>query len=299
MSLTDKSSFRDRDGQDFSSVRPHLPYGPNLTSANPGRVALTYWTRSAAQRNVDALVKVGDYHYYGIGMEVDPANETTADRQSRLEKAANYYQSASETQASALAMWNLGWMHENGMGVAQVRGHPTVGMPQSHMFSIKDFHLAKRYYDLALETNSEAYFPIILSLLKLHIRSIWHALTRGSQREKTILLWNEASDEGWYLGKSKAEMRKKQHGKAEAANGGVDEEDIISWSKRKQEGTSEEADFGPEDYFDAATNRRRDRIEGMDDDDLSDTMVCCAGMPYFHLLISSSFSSRYLLSSSR
>lgn len=74
---------------------------------------MTQWTRSAAQRNVDALVKVGDYYYHGLGVSED--SEAT-----RLEKAARYYQSAADTQMSALAMWNLGWMYENGVGVPQV-----------------------------------------------------------------------------------------------------------------------------------------------------------------------------------
>jgi len=77
------------------------------------RSALTQWTRAATQRNIDALVKVGDYYYHGLGVLDEP-------EKSRLEKAARYYQSASDTQLSALAMWNLGWMYENGIGVAQV-----------------------------------------------------------------------------------------------------------------------------------------------------------------------------------
>jgi SEL1 protein len=52
-------------------------------------------------------------------------------------------------------------MHENGVGLTQ------------------DFHLAKRYYDLALETNEEAYLPVTLSLLKLRLRSAWNTLTHG------------------------------------------------------------------------------------------------------------------------
>lgn len=44
----------------------------------------------------------------------------------------------------------------------------------------QDFHLAKRHYDSAYETNSEAYLPVALSLLKLHARSIWHTLMGGS-----------------------------------------------------------------------------------------------------------------------
>lgn len=82
------------------------------------RLALTQWTRSAGQRNIDALVKVADYHYHGLGLS--DGQESDADVKFRLEKAAKYYQSASETHLSALAMWNLGWLYENGAGIPQV-----------------------------------------------------------------------------------------------------------------------------------------------------------------------------------
>jgi len=88
-------------------------FSPFTPSNDTARLALTQWIRSAAQTNVDALVKVGDYYYHGLG--VSDTGETT-----RLEKAARYYQSAADTQMSALAMWNLGWMYENGVGLPQV-----------------------------------------------------------------------------------------------------------------------------------------------------------------------------------
>lgn len=89
-----------------------------LSSEKPSnrtaRLALIQWTRSAAQHDVDALVKVGDYYYHGLGVDDEP-------QELRWEKAAGYYLSAVDTQRSALAMWNLGWMYENGMGVNKVR----------------------------------------------------------------------------------------------------------------------------------------------------------------------------------
>ncbi|KAA8575524.1 hypothetical protein MFRU_002g00310 [Monilinia fructicola] len=112
-------------------------------------LALLYWTRAAKQANTDALVKMGDYYLYGIGTQAD------------MEKAAACYTAASEFPQSAQALYNLGWMHENGVGLDQ------------------DFHLAKRYYDHALETNEEAYLPVTLSLLKLRIRSAWNSFTHG------------------------------------------------------------------------------------------------------------------------
>jgi SEL1 protein len=112
-------------------------------------LALIYWTRSAKQTNIDSMVKMGDYYLNGIGTQAD------------MEKAAACYTAASEFHQSAQALYNLGWMHENGVGLDQ------------------DFHLAKRYYDHALETNDEAYLPVTLSLFKLRLRSAWNTFTHG------------------------------------------------------------------------------------------------------------------------
>lgn len=119
------------------------------TAVADAALALTYWTRSARQNNIDSLVKMGDYHLLGLGTALSPEN------------AAACYQAAAETLQSAQALFNLGWMHENGVGIEQ------------------DFHLAKRFYDQALETNREAYLPVQLSLWKLRWRSWWNGITRG------------------------------------------------------------------------------------------------------------------------
>ncbi|KAJ9132976.1 HCP-like protein [Pleurostoma richardsiae] len=112
-------------------------------------LALIYWTRSSRQGNIDSMVKMGDYYLDGIGAEPD------------VDKAVQCYTGASEYHQSAQALYNLGWMHENGVGLNQ------------------DFHLAKRYYDHALATNEEAYLPVTLSLLKLRMRSAWNTFTNG------------------------------------------------------------------------------------------------------------------------
>jgi SEL1 protein len=112
-------------------------------------IALIYWTRSARQANIDSLVKMGDWYLYGYGVDSpDPA------------KAAACYQTAVESM-SAMGMWNLGWCHENGVGVEQ------------------DFHLAKRYYDMAAMANAEAALPVALSLIKLRLRSFYNKITHG------------------------------------------------------------------------------------------------------------------------
>lgn len=125
----------------ISTTRPKLLQNAAL--------ALVYWTRSAKQSNIDSLVKMGDYYLLGEGTPTD------------TEKAASCYTAACEYHQSAQALYNLAWMHENGVGLTQ------------------DFHLAKRYYDLALETNEEAYLPVTLSLFKLRLRSAWNTLTHG------------------------------------------------------------------------------------------------------------------------
>ena len=55
-----------------------------------------------------ARVKIGDYHYYGFGTEID------------YETAATHYRMASDQQSNAQAMFNLGYMHEMGLGMKQV-----------------------------------------------------------------------------------------------------------------------------------------------------------------------------------
>lgn len=164
------------------------PFTPQQRSKE--ELALIYWTRSAKQANTDSLVKMGDYYLKGVGIESPDA-----------EKAASCYSAASELQASAQALWNLGWMHENGIGVEQ------------------DFHLAKRFYDLALETNSEAYLPVTLSLLKLRARAFWNTITHGG-----------INDIGPPEPKKKVSLREflnNWYAEAEAAAEGYDDDEVV------------------------------------------------------------------------
>lgn len=149
------------------------------TLASDAYLALLYWTRSAEQRNIDSMVKLGDYYLQGLGTEPDQ------------EKAAACYTSAAETMMSAQALWNLGWMHENGIGIEQ------------------DFHLAKRHYDLALETNPrEAYLPVVLALYKLRFRSWWNKVTNGNIKsiEEEPVIKKEWSFSEWISAFLEAEM---------------------------------------------------------------------------------------------
>lgn len=56
------------------------------------------------------------------------------------------------SQANAQAMFNLGYMHEHGLGLPL------------------DLHLAKRYYDQAVEIDPAAKLPVTLALTSLWIR---------------------------------------------------------------------------------------------------------------------------------
>nr|CAD7403815.1 unnamed protein product [Timema cristinae] len=134
--------------------------------------ALMYWGRAAAQGYSAAQVKLGDYHYYGLGTPVD------------YEMAATHYRLASEQQHNAQAMFNLGYMHEQGLGMTQ------------------DIHLAKRCYDMAAETSADAKVPVALALMKLTLffsmkylqevsfQNIWFYSQGMSHWSELLLLFN-------------------------------------------------------------------------------------------------------------
>ncbi|KAL9086430.1 MAG: hypothetical protein Q9159_004207 [Coniocarpon cinnabarinum] len=167
------------DNQSRSYLTPFHALFPSVFQYSAARLsdaaqALTYWTRSAKQANIDSLVKMGDYYISGLGSATSSSSTPHASPQEILsassfnpepEKAAACYSAAAETQMSAQAYWNLGWMHENGLG----------SMAQ-------DFHLAKRYYDHSLETNAEAYLPVTIALFKLRIRSWWNGVSGGKAK---------------------------------------------------------------------------------------------------------------------
>lgn len=100
--------------------------------------ALMHLQRAAEQGNYPARLKVGDYTYYGNGIEADPS------------KAAYHYRIAAEEGSQAQAFFNLGWMHQHGIGLE------------------KDKPLAKRYYDNAMAVHpDDAMIPCSLALLSL------------------------------------------------------------------------------------------------------------------------------------
>ena len=82
------------------------------------------------------------------------------------------YRKASEQQYNAQAMFNLGYMHEQGLGMK------------------KDWHLAKRLYDLAAETNADAKVPVAIALLKLQILAKIEAIKEVSFSDFSVLRLN-------------------------------------------------------------------------------------------------------------
>lgn len=116
------------------------------------RLANTYWYRSALQGSGIARLKLGDYHYYGLGVESD------------FELAAAQYQIAADQHHIAQAMFNLGLMHHFGVGMKA------------------DEHLAKRYYDQAAETSVDAALPVALALARLNTWLLYESITSSSLR---------------------------------------------------------------------------------------------------------------------
>lgn len=125
----------------------------DISKEEGSKIALLHYSRSAIQNNADSLVKVGDYFYYGKGVDPDK------------KKAASMYLLA-EKQGSSIAMFNLGYMYETGAGVPV------------------DFHLAKRFYDLSLKTQPVGWVIVNLMIMKLYAKHFINWISRGG----TLLL---------------------------------------------------------------------------------------------------------------
>ncbi|AAG12779.1 hypothetical protein; 26401-23451 [Arabidopsis thaliana] len=101
--------------------------------------AHSLWWRASEQGNEHAALLIGDAYYYGRGTERD------------FVRAAEAYMYA-KSQSNAQAMFNLGYMHEHGEGLPF------------------DLHLAKRYYDQALQSDTAAKLPVTLALASVWVR---------------------------------------------------------------------------------------------------------------------------------
>ena len=101
--------------------------------------ALLLYSLSAGQGSGLSFLKVGDFHYYGMGgLAVDKM------------EASRYYQAAGDLH-NTQALFNLGLMHEFGDGVE------------------KDFHLSKRFFDQAAVYDSNAKIPSAFAVMMLKV----------------------------------------------------------------------------------------------------------------------------------
>jgi SEL1 protein len=145
----------------FSSVLGASTFGSSAEfSSDRERRALHYHKLAADQGNVLSLLKIGDAYFYGrTGGEAPSDRSKFSTRDGEKRKVLNALDERRNVSAavylratqrrSAQAMFNLGAMHEHGLGLP------------------KDLHLAKRYYDMALSTDPKAYVPVKLALYKL------------------------------------------------------------------------------------------------------------------------------------
>ena len=148
-----------RDASSFKKNKKFEGRFARTTAAGSDRErrALHYHKLAADQGNVLSLLKIGDAYFYGRAggrSRTDDArdgdgeiDDDVSDFSSRNVSAAVYLRATQHR--SAQAMFNLGAMHEHGLGLP------------------KDLHLAKRYYDMALSTDPKAFAPVKLALWKL------------------------------------------------------------------------------------------------------------------------------------
>ncbi|GMM34489.1 ubiquitin ligase complex subunit [Saccharomycopsis crataegensis] len=151
LELALEESVNDKSLESESSMASNSSLLKNLAESRL-HMAANYLTKSSQQQNIDSSVLLGDMYYYNL---LNSSNLSTEDNGPG--KAAAFYQ-LSSLQQSSQASWNLGYMYENGIGVE------------------KDFHLAKRYYDLALVNHPEASLPVQLSLIKLGFKKWLYGL---------------------------------------------------------------------------------------------------------------------------
>ncbi len=75
---------------------------------NPFNLHCYSYLRFHTSGYAEARVKLGDYYYYGQGTSVN------------YEVAAHQYRMASDKQTCAQAMFNLGYMYQEGLGLEKV-----------------------------------------------------------------------------------------------------------------------------------------------------------------------------------
>ncbi|KAK4472806.1 hypothetical protein MN116_004023 [Schistosoma mekongi] len=127
--------------------------------------AFTQWQRSATQGSTSSRVKLGDYYYYGLGTDVN------------YQKAIQHYRTASDQHHNAQAMFNLGYMHEQGLGLK------------------RDLYLAKRFYDMAAEASIDARVAVCLALIRLSFYFVMEFFCNSSFFQYIGRIFGRSSEE--------------------------------------------------------------------------------------------------------
>ena len=120
------------------------------------KLAVQLYQMAAEQGNVEANLKIGDFHYFGMGgLNVS------------YEKSAAHYRSASDMRHPQ-SMFNLGYMHQYVDSVKNILKSNVVACTCRYGIGLpQDFYLAKRFYDMAANTQRQAYTPVALALANL------------------------------------------------------------------------------------------------------------------------------------
>lgn len=144
---------------------------------------------------------------------------------------------------------------------------------------LQDWHLAKRFYDLCKQTNTEANLPVTLSLLKLHLRSWWSSFLGGKQEH---LAWFAPSTAQRLPDSAGDESSFQTIDRLEVERDLAQEEDmdVVAWARSR---AREETDETYDDYLETGRIRRSRSHddEGSffggnpddDDDDIHDTAM--------------------------
>ncbi|KAK1565113.1 hypothetical protein Q3G72_019097 [Acer saccharum] len=116
------------------------------TDAERHQRALSLWRQDSEQGNEHAALLIGDAYFYGLrSITLDLLGFMLSGvLRGDYERAAEAYMHA-KSQANAQAMFDLGYMHEHGQGLPL------------------DLHLAKRYYDQAVEIDPTTKLPVSLN----------------------------------------------------------------------------------------------------------------------------------------
>ncbi|CAH8477913.1 unnamed protein product [Heterobilharzia americana] len=137
---------------------------PGIPKHELHKRAFTQWQRSATQGSTTSRVKLGDYYYYGLGTDAN------------YQKAIQHYRIASDLHHNAQAMFNLGYMHEQGLGLK------------------RDLHLAKRFYDMAAEASIDARVAVCLALIRLAFYFVMEFFSESSLLKYIGRMFNKPSE---------------------------------------------------------------------------------------------------------